>query len=919
MEKKTGKASFDEPDFFSLAWGKLSAASAIPAFFAIIVGSNFFFTDAYLRTHVFERPLLLPVLNFIFLGLTSFWVCLLAAKSYYRIGRLNLALLGSGALAFGLTGISAGWFINLPNGVNTAVTIFNCGVLLAGLLHFSSSIIDILELAPEEDLGRRKHKLRATYSGTIFGVILIMTAALSGWMPVFFIQQIGPSMIRQYVLGSAVILLFFSGIYLLSLYFKFKTDFFFWYALGLMLIAEGLLGVSLDTAVGGIVGWTGRCAQYMGGIYLLFAILSTLKQRSFDEVLSEIFKSSKNLYTSMFENSLDGILLAVHDGPILSANPVACNLLGFDTEQLQQLTVTDIFEPNSADFQKSRSGLHTTEKARAELDLIRKNGSRFPVAISSAVFKDSRGEKLEILTFTDISERHRAEKALRESEEHLRAIFESTEEAIITLDMQQRCVKANPAVSVVTGISHDQVVGRVVREFIDPSFDVLPVWETFLETGRFHGEVPIRHIGGSLHLMEVVGVANIAPGRHLFVGHDITARKQVEEALRQLNETLEQRVAERTELAQDRAKQLRVLVSELTLAEQRERRRLAEILHDHLQQFLVAAKMNCDVLSANIGMDHKQTAENVLNLINQSIQTSRSLTAELSPPVLKQGSLSAALKWLARWMQESHSLTVDLKIDPDLDPQGEDIIVLLFQSIRELLFNAVKHAGVKSVRVEMARDGQNRLRVSVIDQGPGFDPDTIWEKAKAGTGFGLFSIRERLELLAGRLEFETSPRNGATFFLIVPLETKREGQVKGLEKIITEIITETQKTETCTDKIRVLLADDHTVVRQGLSTILNLHSDIEVIGDASNGVEAVKLARQLQPDVILMDINMPEMDGLEATRIIHSELPHIRIIGLSMHEKDEQAARMIEAGAFAYRSKSDNTDLLLAVIRGEID
>jgi DNA-binding NarL/FixJ family response regulator len=101
--------------------------------------------------------------------------------------------------------------------------------------------------------------------------------------------------------------------------------------------------------------------------------------------------------------------------------------------------------------------------------------------------------------------------------------------------------------------------------------------------------------------------------------------------------------------------------------------------------------------------------------------------------------------------------------------------------------------------------------------------------------------------------------------------------------------------------------------------MLSMHADIQVEGEASNGEEAVALARQIRPDVILMDINMPKMNGVEATRVINSTLPDIRIIGLSMHEAADQAAAMMQAGASAYLSKSSSPDILLAAIRGHVD
>jgi DNA-binding NarL/FixJ family response regulator len=116
-------------------------------------------------------------------------------------------------------------------------------------------------------------------------------------------------------------------------------------------------------------------------------------------------------------------------------------------------------------------------------------------------------------------------------------------------------------------------------------------------------------------------------------------------------------------------------------------------------------------------------------------------------------------------------------------------------------------------------------------------------------------------------------------------------------------------------KIRVMLVDDHEMIRHGFSILLNMHPDIETVGMASDGEEAVHMARKLRPDVILMDISMPKMNGIEATRIIHSELPDICIIGLSMFDADCNATTMIEAGASIYCAKEGDINILLSVIR----
>jgi len=360
--------------------------------------------------------------------------------------------------------------------------------------------------------------------------------------------------------------------------------------------------------------------------------------------------------------------------------------------------------------------------------------------------------------------------AQAEEDRRFKSIREYTTEAIVTLDMEQRCLEANSVAGFITGISHQQMAGRFLHEFVDASFDLSSAWQNLLKTGRFRGEVPIRHSSGAVRIVEAACYANIEPDRHLFLAHDISEHKRVEAALRDQNASLKQQAAELTESAEARALQLRSLVSELTFAEQRERQRLSEVLHDQLQQLLVGAKINCEDLAAGIESEHKQIAETVLALINRSIQTSRSLTAELSPPPLKQGRLSAMLEWLARSIQEQQGLTVQLQTDPSMDPQREDVTVFLFESVRELLLNVAKHAKVKSASVEMFRHPENRLRVAVIDQGAGFEPEIIAQKARAGAGYGLHRIRRRLELMGGKLELQSSPGKGASIALTLPLE-----------------------------------------------------------------------------------------------------------------------------------------------------
>ena len=239
--------------------------------------------------------------------------------------------------------------------------------------------------------------------------------------------------------------------------------------------------------------------------------------------------------------------------------------------------------------------------------------------------------------------------------------------------------------------------------------------------------------------------------------------------LANLNQTLEQRVAERTAKAVEQAKKLRLLSAQLSLAEEEERRRIAEMLHEDLQQLLVAARMQLAALCKTQDAGEREPiAREIADVLERSFKLTRSLSVELAPPVLYEHGLAAALEWLAAETGKNYNVKVTVEADSSANPEAADVRIFLFRAVRELLLNSVKHAVGSAAHVTMQHLRPDKLRVSVADDGPGFDPTSLDRQRTSSQTFGLLNIRERVISFGGEFLINSGPKGGSRITLSLP-------------------------------------------------------------------------------------------------------------------------------------------------------
>ncbi|MFP4224336.1 MAG: PAS domain S-box protein [Phycisphaeraceae bacterium] len=602
-------------------------------------------------------------------------------------------------------------------------------------------------------------------------------------------------------------------------------------------------------------------------------------------------------------------ITALPEGRFVDVNHVWEKVTGYQREDVLGKTLTELgIWLSEADRQAFLQKALRSEAREVEVKLRHPGGGIRDAQVSSVPIEFG-GQMCLLSMFADITERKRMEAALKENEARLRAAFSQAAVGMSQASPEGRLLNVNDRLCEILGYTQSELLEMSSREFIHPddwADAVHKTWQLLAGAADSYSAQRryLRKDGSTVWVAVTATAVRDDQGRlesYFAVIEDITQRKQDEATLARQHAMLVRR-----------AEQLRELTTELAETEQRERRQIAQMLHDHLQQLLVAMKMQMGALVGQVPDAGRKTLEQLQSLLDQSIDASRSLTVELAPPVLYDAGLLAAFDWLANWMQERHRLKVYVEADPAAEPSGEAVRALLFDGVRELLFNVVKHAKTDEAWLTVTRTDGRQVRVVVEDAGQGFEPAKVSPDRSRG-GFGLFSLRERIEGLGGSMRIDSRPGEGTRTTLQAPLNG--EPPVEVVERVEPAEPVSAAGRESENGPVRVVLADDHQIIREGLANLLWDLADIELVGEAANGEEAVELTRRLHPDVVVMDVAMPKLSGIEATKRLRQEQPEVAVVALSFHQEEEVARRMYDAGASDYVTKDEAAERLIAAVR----
>ena len=686
--------------------------------------------------------------------------------------------MGCGMFCFGLNAISAGFLILMPDGPNINVTIYNSGALLGAIFHAIGATWRLSGSIPLTKRGNAEWSVIGAYSGVFVLTLLFSWATVLGFVPRFFIQGVGPTGLRQLILASAVVTYFFSAILFMNHYGKWKSEFLYWYSLSLGMIGMGLFAFFVETAVGSPVGWLGRSAQYVGGLFAVMAILGAVrsaksKSLSVEESIALLFVDAEASYKNLVEMASDAIVTFDQTGRIIGWNSSAERMFGRSKGEAIGSIFFELVIPSELNvvFQNQIESLRKGSQSQfssksLEIEALNIHGGRFPVE-SSMSAREVPGGWIYTCIVRDIGDRKRSEGALRQSEERNRKLVEFLPK-MIGVHVKQKWVYMNPAGLKLLGArSEGELLGRDLQEIVSPEFRdlVRSRVEQVQEKGLSAPEIEeqfVRLDGAKVDVsVSAVPIDYQGETGVLVFAEDISTRKKAEEELRRSHDELERSNAELQQFAyvasHDLQEPLRMVSSYMALMERRYKGQLDADADDFIGYAVDGAKR-------------------MRMLINDLLEYSRVGThGKTLGPVDCETLLSRVLDHLQLLIEDSGATVTHDHLPTVIGDDAQ--LMRLFQN---LIHNSLKFKNDSPPLIHVsAEQSYGNWLFSFHDDGIGIDPQyadrifVIFQKLHnrdeyPGTGIGLAICKKIVERHGGHIWVQSEQGKGATFFFTIP-------------------------------------------------------------------------------------------------------------------------------------------------------
>ena len=476
---------------------------------------------------------------------------------------------------------------------------------------------------------------------------------------------------------------------------------------------------------------------------------------------------SRNRYYDLYDFAPVGYFSLDQKGRILEVNLAGANLLGIERGSLIKKKFSQFIMPDSQDlfYMHQKKVFNTKAIQSQELQLKKENAAPCYVYLESIKSKDAKGNFALMRTAViDITENKHLQEAVRESEELHRLTLSAISDAVFITDARGVFTFISPNIDVIFGYTCDEV-----KAFGTPSklfgngFSNARQLKT---TGEIKNiELDIMDKSGKIRsLLITMKAVDIKGGKVLYTCHDVTERKQAQEALEKSYEELEQRVNERTAELKEANEQLRSLSAQLINSQESERKRVAQELHDSVGQTLSALKFRVENIlrqsGENSDYDHFQSLKSLVPQIRESIVEINRIGRGLRPSMLDDLGVLAALSWFCREFAVTYpDIHIEQKIAVEEDDVPENLKVVIYRVLQESLNNIAKHSRAALVGLSLKKTNKT-LEFSIKDNGSGFDLEHALSQVGEKSGLGLAGMMKRIDLSGGVCNITSEEKKG---------------------------------------------------------------------------------------------------------------------------------------------------------------